>query len=394
MTLEDFLSPSVPTLQEHLKENGFTTVAISAMGNIAPYFGFGKAFDLFVELYKEESVIRRRHKVRKRSVGWENHFKVETEEVPIPTSEDINQFLFPFLKQHRQDDLFFLIWSIDTHDPFFHRDPTVTRFAPPSNEISWPKDVELTDPGGLHRLKTLYEDMIYYNDYQIGNLVAMLNELEMYDETLMIVTGDHGESFGEHGIKSHANFPFDEQIKIPLILKFPKAQYKGRIADLVQHIDVTPTVLDYLKMGRQHTVMQGKSLLPLITDGVPVNGAIFAETQVSRSVPGYLALRTEGYKYIEMKPEKFVFQRSVTTMIATVCRRMRKYRWLYSIREDPAENANVFSQKREIAEQFQSLMRGMRRENEKVRKTRSVRRKNELEDADVAKQLKGLGYLE
>jgi arylsulfatase A-like enzyme len=236
--------------------------------------------------------------------------------------------------------------------------------------------------------------MIYYNDYQIGNLVAMLNELEMYDETLMIVTGDHGESFGEHGIKSHANFPFDEQIKIPLILKFPKAQYKGRIADLVQHIDVTPTVLDYLKMGRQHTVMQGKSLLPLITDGVPVNGAIFAETQVSRSVPGYLALRTEGYKYIEMKPEKFVFQRSVTTMIATVCRRMRKYRWLYSIREDPAENANVFSQKREIAEQFQSLMRGMRRENEKVRKTRSVRRKNELEDADVAKQLKGLGYLE
>ena len=122
-----------------LRRAGFKTICISAMGNVSPSYGFNNGFDYFIELYKEKSVIKKRLTVESDDVGWQHHFRVK--EVPISTSEDVNQFLFPFLEKYRNEDVFVLVWSIDTHDPYFHRNKELAKFTSTDNRIFWSKQI-------------------------------------------------------------------------------------------------------------------------------------------------------------------------------------------------------------------------------------------------------------
>ena len=122
LTVEDLLPAAIPTLPEQLKKHGFKTIAITSMGNVSPIYGFGRGFDQYIELYREERVIEKRKKIRVKSIGKDQYFGVKTEHVPIATSEDINEFLFPLIEENRENHLFFFIWSLDTHHPYFHRD--------------------------------------------------------------------------------------------------------------------------------------------------------------------------------------------------------------------------------------------------------------------------------
>ncbi|HDD35633.1 MAG TPA: hypothetical protein ENF30_02405, partial [Candidatus Desulfofervidus auxilii] len=298
MTVKDVLSSSVPFLPEQLKKLGFKTVAISSMGNISPAFGFGRDFDHFVELYKERSVMTKRKVLQTKKVGWQDYF--DTEIVAIPTSEEINEYLFPFLKKYGHKKLFIFIWSLDTHGPFFHRDLKMVKYSPPSEELLWNNKASLKSEKLKDRIKTIYKDMIYYNDYHIGILVEKLKELALYDESFFIITSDHGESFGEHGIFGHAGVPYEEQIRVPLIMKFPHQEFRGSSVDsLTQHIDIYPTILEYLRSPVSNFV-QGKSLLPIIRrEKASINSYIFNETGLRESSPRYFCLRTEKYKYIK-----------------------------------------------------------------------------------------------
>jgi arylsulfatase A-like enzyme len=396
-TFSDELSSTIPTFPEQLKLQGFTTIAVSSMGNISPAFGFGRGFDRFVELYKEEKVMARRERIRVKDSSWEKHFRVQTDEVPIATSEDINEFLFPFLEHNREEKLFIFIWSIDTHSPYFHRDMRLVRFCL-SDEAWSPKAIESErTEGGLNRLKLLYEDMIYHNDYYIGLLIKKLKELNLFGQTFFILTSDHGEAFREHGFNSHGGAPYDELIQVPLVMRFPHSRFSGQISGLVQHIDVAPTVLEYAEVPRYGMLLQGKSLFPLLTNQGKVNDFIFVETQLSKKLQRFTALRDREYKYIEIQPGEFTFREWMKERekLWPLAWFVFKPRSLFCVRDDPAEKINLIYHEEKTAKRFRSQMDLIRRCNwEELEGWERAGKKKVEPDEAVAKQLQALGYFD
>ena len=390
MNLDHSLPDAVPTLPEEMKRIGFHTVALSSMVNVSPYFGFGKGFDRFVELYREERVKNRREVIKNvPGIG----------KIPTPTSEDINDFLFPYLREGKDRDIFVFIWSTDTHDPYFHRDKEIAKFSLPVDEILWVEEVmSMHSNEQVDRLKALYEDMIYYNDHQIGCLIEQLKTWDLFDSTFLVLSGDHGESFGEHDVNSHGGVPFDEVIKIPLIMKFPHSRYRGLINDLVQHIDIAPTMIECLGVDKCYPWFQGASLFPLFREGKKVNNFAFTETQLNPRQPKYYSLRTEDYKFMEARPGSFTVREWMKEKenLWPLTWFVYRPRWLYSLREDPAEKVNVYAQKKEVSRTLRASLASLLKENGKMFHGELKRRPagDQNIDDDVAKQLQALGYFD
>jgi len=379
----DVLPVGIPVLPERLRKSGYETLALSSIGYISPDYGFGRGFDHFVQLYKEESVTKKSRVLRANNT-------------PIPTSEDINELLFPFLQDRRGKDAFVLVWSADTHSPYFHRDEAIAKFCFPSHEIFRTNDIaRMREEEGLNRFKLFYEDMIYYNDYHFGKLVDKLRELNLFDQTFFILTSDHGEAFGEHGFNGHSKEPYDELIRVPLIMKFPNSQHSRQFSSLVQHIDVTPTIMECARISGTDRWMQGKSVVPIVRDCKKANDFIMAEYQLNLRFPKYITLRTEEYKYMEIRGGKFTPHRSVFQMLSPIVRFFFKERMLFCMREDPGEKINIFKQERAIAKRLHSYVSRILEENKEISRELRREKKERLEvDKDVARQLQALGYFD
>ncbi len=112
-----------------------------------------------------------------------------------------------------------------------------------------------------------------------------LKALGLYDKTMLVITADHGEAFGEHGLYGHGFALFDEFNHVPLIIKMPYAKEGKRIKELAQSIDIMPTILEMAGIEVPHQA-QGKSLVSLMNGAntSPLNEYIFAEIPQGKSI--------------------------------------------------------------------------------------------------------------
>lgn len=151
-----------------------------------------------------------------------------------------------------------------------------------------------------------YLGEIAYTDAQIGRLLEGLSERGVSDDTFVVVTGDHGESLGEHGEIEHGFFVYEESIHVPLIISLPFAELHGiRRSQLVSLVDVMPTVLEMSGLDLP-PALQGLSLVPLFS-GQPDDWRqyVYAETFYPRYHFGWSELQSvqdERYKLI-LSPE-------------------------------------------------------------------------------------------
>jgi arylsulfatase A-like enzyme len=125
----------------------------------------------------------------------------------------------------------------------------------------------LTREAFVDHLLGLYEGEIRYLDVHLGRLFEGLKTLSLWENTLVMVTADHGEEFLDHGHVAHHEYTglAEELIRIPLVIKPPDSQPRGvRIDDLVRMVDFAPTILDYLQLASDAAHMEGRSLRPLI----------------------------------------------------------------------------------------------------------------------------------
>jgi choline-sulfatase len=167
-----------------------------------------------------------------------------------------------------------------------------------------------------------YDGAIVYEDEIVGRLMRYLKSHQLYDRSTIVLVSDHGEGLGDHGEREHGLFLYDETIRVPLIIKQAAGIGAGRrIPDLVQHIDLAPTILELVKAPFPGH-MRGRSLKPLLdgTDELP-------ETAVySEALYGYyhfgaseLMAVTDGrHRYIKAPREE-----------------------LYDLKRDPREHENV-----------------------------------------------------
>ena len=122
-----------------------------------------------------------------------------------------------------------------------------------------------------------YDGAIACIDDRIRDLVEFLKSKKLYDDTLIIITADHGENFGEHGLAYHLFCLYDTLIRVPLIFHAPMLFHGPlRVPHLVSLTDVLPTLLDILKIDSiERQQIDGRSLLPF--NGQAYHPHIFSE---------------------------------------------------------------------------------------------------------------------
>lgn len=121
---------------------------------------------------------------------------------------------------------------------------------------------DLVSQAAIRHLIDLYDEEIAYFDEQLARLLDALEERGLLDDTLVVLTADHGEEFLEHGSVAHCRTTYDTETRIPLVFWAP-GRPGGRIATPVENPDVVPTILDFLAV-EPPPGMDGKSLRPWI----------------------------------------------------------------------------------------------------------------------------------
>jgi arylsulfatase A-like enzyme len=110
-----------------------------------------------------------------------------------------------------------------------------------------------------------YDANLRWADLRVGQLLQLLLAQGELDNTIFLLTSDHGEAFGEHGYTYHGRGVYDEEVHVPLVMRFPRSQsYSGRVPALTSTLDLLPTIFDFLHITYPAGKVQGKSMLPLI----------------------------------------------------------------------------------------------------------------------------------
>jgi len=159
-----------------------------------------------------------------------------------------------------------------------------------------------------------YDAEIAYVDDILGRLVRHLKIQQLYDRSTIIVLSDHGEGLGDHGEQEHGLFVYDEAIHVPLIIKQAGGAGAGRrVADVVQQVDLVPTILDLAKAPIPGG-LRGRSLTPLLDGtGTLREQAVYSEAWYARTHFGWSelkALTAATQRYIRApEPELYDLQR-------------------------------------------------------------------------------------
>lgn len=227
------LSEASVTLAETLRDAGFKTAAFVGGFPLDAQFGLRQGFDTY-----------------------DAHFTKTSETTSFPaerSAEAVSRPAMAWLDQHADKPFFLFLHYYDAHLPFEPPPPFASTYA--------------DDP---------YAGEIAYVDSWIGQVVERLRVLHVDDDTLLIVVGDHGESLGEHGEKSHGYFIYQSSEHVPLVVRGPGSRKGFRFDGRVSLVDLVPTVLDVLGMKASSRL-----------DGVSLRAVLEGRTAAQASRPLY-----------------------------------------------------------------------------------------------------------
>ncbi len=349
----DVLSKQAVTLAERLREQGYRTAAFVTNGNVARSFGLGQGFDTYELLLRKNSAAT---DVNAEAAGW-------------------------LRTQWKGDAPFFLyLHTVEPHAPYSPPLPFRQRFAPGARDerltrMNFLRRVEEgkieATPEVRRNLLDLYDAEIAANDAAFGELIDLLGQRGLLEETVIVFVSDHGEEFLEHGGWEHGRTLHSEMLDIPLILRVPGMGSGKIVHRQAQQMDVMPTILDLLNLPVPPGV-DGRSLAPWISgDGPP--GEHETETAAFSWLDQHglraAAVTTPGWRLIED-------------------RLPTPGRALYDRQADPGEHRDLAARRAVRA----GYLRARLRAEERLRKGR-LRAGEATPDSELQKQLEALGYL-
>jgi len=241
-----------PTLATWLKKSGYNCGAFIGAFPLDARFGLNRGFDVYDQGYSSDSGLDFKFAERK--------------------AEEVVDSALSWLKKQNQA-WFLWIHCFDPHQPY----------EPPSPFSEQFKD-------------DLYSGEVAYTDKSLSVLFDYLRARGLYEETIIILTGDHGQSLGEHGEATHGYFAYNSTIWVPLIIKAPGLK-SGRISSYVCHADIFPTVCELLGQPAPEK-LAGKSLVPLMKGKSLAPRKIYFESLYAYYRRGWAPLRgfIEGTK--------------------------------------------------------------------------------------------------
>lgn len=354
----------IPSIAEILAGRGYRTAAISASpvvrntkSRFNPTGGFGRGFSIF----DEACVWKPAHCVNRRALE--------------------------VLAQKDERPFFLYLHYMDPHGPYYppveHRKFSKKGVATDKEFVHNGNPNPISDwlykgspgpgvtPAELQHLIDLYDDEIVYFDLRFGEFVASLRKAGVLDDTIVVLTSDHGEEFLEHGHVKHCRTLFDSSIKIPYILHIPGVPARAVTAP-VQNLDLVPTILDYLGVDANGLNLEGKSLRPII----------------ERKTEG----KAEGKAGGDLR--QFAAQgslRSAADGRFKLIHDLAAGTWaLYDLKADPGERVDALARERRSFQRLRgSLTAWLARTEGAGSESESVRKAKEAES-----KLRSLGYIE
>jgi len=322
------LAATHPTWAELLKKKGYHTAAfigaiILDSKSLAP--GLDRGFD-FYDNFPEHPLTKSRFgRVERRGM-------------------DVVQHAEKWMNAHPAGQHFVWVHLYDPHDPY----------EPPPPYSQTYKD-------------HLYDGEIAYADSALANFLAYLKKLGRYENSVIVVVGDHGEGLGEHHEDTHGIFLYDSTTHVPLIVKLPSRSNAAKVVDAqVRTTDILPTVLDLLHASVP-VKLDGESLKPYFGGAEFASRTAFGETDYPLRF-GWAPLRSvraEGFKFIEApKPE------------------------LYDLQKDPGELKNEYGPTSEMVQKGRKLLTDLR-----AKKPPAAAGSAATASPGAANQLQALGYV-
>jgi len=313
------------TLAERLREVGYRTAAVVGSFILDAQFGLNQGFDTYDDKMDSDLTIKGGHPERR--------------------GDEVTRVATAWLDEHASEPFFLFVHYYDPHHPYRPPDPYGSIFA--------------DDP---------YAGEIAYTDHCIAQVLDKLKSMGLYDSSLIIITGDHGEGLGDHGELRHGYFIYHATTKVPLIMKPPGQNRARRIDDTVSLVDIVPTVLANVGLPAP-LELQGKDLSGFFAENTDVGEERYAYsesmTATKYGCSSLLGVQTDRWKYIQTtKPE------------------------LYDLKMDPDEEHNLVEKHPERARGFQERLRQILEEHLRAGSDQS---KVDM-DPEALEKLRALGY--
>ncbi|NWG76199.1 MAG: sulfatase-like hydrolase/transferase [Rubrivivax sp.] len=371
------------TLVQRLKQEGYYTAAFVDDGWLSHKYGYSRGFDLYDD---QGGRIAR-----------------------------INRKAIEFLDNHFQEQFFLFIHVYDMHGAYEPPIPYREKFYKGNKNDVNNHSMDFVKAIGYHKyqkfngvtdinyVKALYAGALRYVDDQLGILFTKLKELNIYDDTLIIFLSDHGESLFDHHIYiGHGVFLYDDEMRIPLIIKWPRSKHPNRVVHRqVESIDVMPTILDLLELSESKEV-QGKSLARYITDKeVNKDYQNFGYGE-SSNTGGTSFVRNNRWKFISHM--KINLDRLIEGLEPSGPINLHKYiidgEQLYDLKRDPLEQDNIIRREPGIARELRTELMRWEEKNKEIAlrmmrdmKDASPERRKPILTEEEREKLKALGYI-
>ncbi len=365
----DSLPDALVTLPEVLQGAGYFTGGLVSNFNLAPFFNFHQGFDWYRYL-EPDFVLGAGDQAAKllllqvlRRIDEKAHDRLGRvrKGSDYQDAEAVNRALLGLLDRDPPEPWFLFVGYMDPHDPYYTHPYDGTGQSRAA--------LQRPAPSQAPRLRGLYDGEIVYWDQQFGHLLAELNKRGLYDDLTLVVTSDHGEEFNEHGGFWHGTTLYDEQVRVPLLLKLPGNRQGGTTVNhWVESVDVMPTLLERFAIEVPEGV-QGKSLFA-------ASDLVFAEENLEGNVLESLRYRSAN---AELK---------VITANPGNPRGLEPVE-LYRVDIDPGEQKDLSSQEQRLAEagkqQLEQYAAGANKG--------AVKRREVQMDEEQKERLRRLGYV-
>lgn len=356
-------------ISELLREEGYKTAAIHSNPMLSRYYGYDRGFDFFDDSlrFKEEErrgelrsfiqkFVSKDSKAYKLAVkAYQTSKRIKnlyrtffSTDMPHDRGRTINQKAISWLKENRDSKFFLWLHYMDAHGPYIPPEEYIEDLEVSKREAKklWRKMISQKKPEelkwennltteDLKKVIELYEGEIRYTDDCLEEIFDSLKEMGLYDNSLIILTADHGEEFMEHGWVGHIDKqkPYDELIHVPLIIKDPDLDNKV-VDNQVSLLGLVPTILDLSNCPRKYK-MQGKSFMPIIK-GEDTSMPAVSEGYIAKENRRVISYRTQNWKYIMVEgTEK---------------------QELYNLRKDPKERESLVNEEEGLAKEFKNKL--------------------------------------
>lgn len=359
---QDTLDPTFATFPVLLRQfGGYTTLGLIGNGNVSQNFGFGAGFDVY-----------RMSRLRRAYPG----------DFAIPVAEGITREALELVdSRDTRKPFLLLVLYVDPHDPYLPhsdlmgRDPG-GRFSGSRQHLQQLARARPAGPEDFDRIRFLYAGEVKYVDRWVGELLRALRQRDLYEDAMVVITADHGEGLWSHGRRGHGDDLYQEQVHVPLMIKYPgmAPDDARRIDAPVSLVDLAPTILRTVGAPVPPS-FQGSDLTPLVRGERRGDAFDYVYSE--------LDLEGRAFESIRKGSLKLIVERQKEAHESTTSRE------LYDLASDPEERHDLLADDSQVT----ALDAALERWNLALLATAHRNEAHADLDAETVRSLRALGYL-